>query len=158
MNQRGFIQLAPMMWAAIAACAVIAGLSGAVWVQTMRLDAEKAEFATFKGGVEALGLAAKDAADKKKAADRKRKEDADAENKRLAANLAIALKRLRDERAGSGFVPPAAAGSASPDRATFERAELERAIRSLDSGVQGLVDEGSAATLSLDTAKRWARQ
>ena len=156
-EQRGFIQLSMMAWGAIAAGAVILALSGAVYVQTLRLTASKAEFAEFKGGVEALGRAAEKAALDQAMRDKLFKENADAENARLTVALNARTKQLRDARAGSGFVPAAPAGAASPGTASFDRAELERAVRALDSAVQGLVDEGSKATVDLNTAKAWAQ-
>lgn len=156
MNQRGFIQLSAMMWGAIAAGAVILSLTAAVYVQTVRLTASKAEFAEFKGGVEALGRAAEKAAQDKAMQDKLFKEKVDAENVRLTAALNARTKQLRDARAGGGIVPAAPAGASRPDLAAFDRAELERAVRALDSGVQGLVDEGSQATVELNTAKAWA--
>ena len=49
MTQRGFIALPLMWWGAIAAGAVILGLSIAVKVQTARFDASQQELATERG-------------------------------------------------------------------------------------------------------------
>lgn len=156
-RQRGFIQLPLLGWAAIAAGAAILLLGFALKVQTDRLRAVQAEYGQFKGGVEALGAAAADAAAKKEKDDRERKEKADAENLKTIAALRADVKRLRDARSGSSFVPGPAAGASRPDLACFDRAELESALRRFDQELQGIVDEGSAATVDLNTAKVWAQ-
>ena len=51
MRERGFLLAGPMLYAAIAAGAVIVILSIAVKVQTSRLDTVKLEYATFKAQV-----------------------------------------------------------------------------------------------------------
>lgn len=158
MKQRGFIELPILGWAAIAAGVVIAGLCVSVYIQTLRLGAVKSEFATFRGGVEALGHAAEEAAKAKEAADKKRKEDADAKLAKYVALHADALKRLRDAKSSGSFVPAAPAGSSRPDLACFDRAEYQRADGVFTEGARSLADEGTASTLGLDVAKGWAQQ
>ncbi len=156
MNQRGFIQLAPMMWVSIAAGAVVVGLMGAVYVQTVRLNAEKADFATFKGGVEALGEAAKRKALDQEMADKLNKEKSDAEHAKAVAALTADIARLRARRpAGGGLSAPAPIAS-SPDRTCFDPALFAGALRSLDEGIFGIAAEGSQAVIDLDAAKAWA--
>lgn len=160
MNQRGFIALPMMAWAAIGAAVVIAGLGVALKVQTSRLDAVRAEYAAFRAQVEALGEAAKREAARIEAADKDRKGKADAENaktKRDLAGLYTAYGKLRDSRSGSGILPAAAPGAASPATAAFDRAALDRALSGFDRGVTGLLAEGDAAIADLDTARRWAQ-
>lgn len=158
--QRGFIALPGMAWAAIAAAVVIGGLGIALKVQTSRLEAVRAEYGQFKGGVEALGRAAAVAAKAKEASDNERKGKADAENsktKRDLDGMYAAYRSLRDQRASGSLLPAAAAGSASPDRITFNRAGFDSALSGFDSGVTGLLAEGDRAIADLDTAKKWAR-
>lgn len=155
MNQRGFM-LPMMAWGAIAAGAVILALGVVAKVQTSRLDACKAEFGAFKAQVTAQGELAKKEAERVNLANQKAKEQADAKSKKLLADNADLGKRLRDARASSGYVPPAPAGSRSPDRACFSRTDIERAIQSLDAGIQGLISQGDAAQLRLSTAAEWA--
>lgn len=148
--------LAWIALAAFAAGAVTAG--GAAWtIQGWRLAAVQATFDGFVQTTKALGEAAQKAATALEARDKQRKELADAENDRLILRLRTDIKRLRDARPGGGFVPAAGAGSLRPDLACFDRAELERALRALDLGVQSLVDEGSATAVDIDTARAWAR-
>lgn len=135
---------------------VIACLGLAVKVQTDRLDAVKTEYAEFKAGVKVLGEAAQAAADKKAAEDKAKKEKADAYTKKVVADLNATVERLRDERAGSSLLPPAPAGSRSPEIAAFDRAELDGALSSFVERTANLIAEGSKATLDLDTAKAWA--
>lgn len=123
----------------------------------------KNEFAAFKGGVAALGEKAKADALAKQTADKERKDKADAENKRTADALRADIERLRLERdrANRRLLPAAPSGSKCPEgQACFDRAELEREIRGRMDEVRAelrkLVDEGSAVTIDLDTAKRWA--
>jgi len=154
----GFLTLPLAAYGAILAALVILGLGGWGWFEKSRYDRLKAEYEHFKGGVEALGLAAKKAAADKEAQDKLRKEQADVENKRTTDALLADIKRLRDSRSGRRIVPPAPAASKCPDgQACFDRAQLELALRDYRSAIRGLVDEGSQITIDLDTAKNWAR-
>ena len=87
---------------------------------------------------------------------KKDKEKADENHKRVVARLQFDVKRLRDNPPSS-FLPPAPAGSTSPERASFNRAELDRALRSFEEGIEGLIAEGDDSRIGLDTAKRWAQ-
>ena len=149
--------LSPTLLMYIGVALLVAGLGAAVKGQTSRLDTVRQEYAEFRAEVRAMGEAAQKAADTQKAADKLKKERADAYNKKVVADLNTTVKRLRDERAGSDFLPPTPAGSRSPETAAFNRPLLERAIRDFDKGVQGLVDEGSKAVIDLNTAKDWVK-
>jgi len=133
-----------------AIAAVLIALSAlAAWVvQGYRLDAANARYDLLVGQADA---------DAKIKADKLRKEISDAENKITTDNLCAYIERLRRERSSKSFVPAPASGSASSDRACFDRGELEQAIRAFDSAVSGIVDKGSAATIDLNTAKLWAQ-
>lgn len=164
-NQRGFITLSPLMWGAIGAGVVMAGLLVALKVQTHRLETVKAEYATFKAQVEAIGLAAAAAAKLKEAQDKLAKGVADAEKKRLTTELAVTAKRLRDANASRSSLPTIAPSAASPGRACFDTTELNAALRGLgeglnryDSGVLQLVIEGNQAVIDLDSAKGWGQK
>jgi len=143
-----------LLW--IAAGAFVLGLTtgtgGAWWVQGLRLDAVQAFVATSK----AQGEAAKKLADATAAEDKRKKESSDHEYQTTIASLRADVKRMRDARAGSRFVPAAPAGSRRVDLACFDRAELERTIRDFDSAIQGLVDQGSADAVGLNVARSWA--
>lgn len=145
------------LYAALGALAVVGLLLAGLIIQTKRLEAVQTEYATFAAGVEQVGKLAVAAAEKQKADDKLKKEKADAENATAIAAVRADNARLRAQRASRSYVPTAASGAASPERACFDRALLERALRDLDEGVSGLVDEGSEATVNLDTAKRWAQ-
>lgn len=160
MRSRGFISLPPLAYAAIGCAVVIAGLGIALKVQTSRLETVKAEYAGFLAQTRALGEAAKEAAKKKEAEDKKRKELADADYARARrdlAGLSDAYRSLRDARS-SGFrslsAPPTTAAGTS--RACFDGAELQRTLERLDAGGAGIAEEGDAARIGLDAAKRWA--
>lgn len=118
---------------------------------------EHDKFVAFKAQVKVLGEAAQKAAIKQVAADKVKKENADHENQITIAGLRTDVKRMRDSRASSHYVPSTTSSTQRPDLACFDRAELESAIRIFDLGVQGLVDKGSEATINLNTAKAWAK-
>ncbi len=149
---------AVLLW--IAAGAFLFGLlsgGGVAWkVQGWRLASVQAQYDGFKSTVAAEGEAAKRAADKQILEDKRKKENADHEYEITIAGLNDRVKRLRDARSGSGTVPAAPAGSVRTDLACFDRAELERTLRNLDEGIQRIVDEGSAETVALNVARRWA--
>lgn len=156
MNQHGFITLPLMAWGAIGAGVIILGLGIGVKVQTSRLESCKQEFSIFRAQVKVLG----DEAAAKAKAEQERQEnilkETEAKSAKLKSDLAIVNKRLRDERARRSQVPAAPAGSSRPDLACFDRTELESALRHLDAGVSGLVDEGSENTLRLKLSVDWA--
>ena len=158
MNQRGFIQLPLMAWGAIGAGAIILVLGVSLKIQSARLESCKAEYAAFVATTEALGKAAEKAAKDKEAKDKANKEKADAEQKRLTADLATAVKRLRDARSRGGGLSSPAPVAASPDRTCFDPALLSGALRRLDEGLLGILESGSQAVIDLDTAKSWAQQ
>jgi len=136
---------------------IVAGvLALGVAVQTKRVESCKSEAAAFASLVEANGKAAEAKARAQEASDKAKKEKSDADYKRLATERNTLAKRLRDQRASSGILPAAPAGSASPSRACFDRTELERALQRLDAGVSGLVAEGDALGLRLKLAREWA--
>ncbi|MBT9176719.1 MAG: hypothetical protein DDT20_01041 [Firmicutes bacterium] len=152
------IQLTLMAKAALGAGAISLALLGAVWLQSARLKSVKIEYAAFKTQVKNAGEAAAKESARATAANLKAKERADAENLRTSNALRADIKRLRDARTGSGFLPPAPAGATSPDGITLKRAELESALRRFDEGVARLLEEGDRARIDLDTARRWAQQ
>ena len=143
-----------LLWLVIAAFVIGLGSGGSAawWVQGLRLDAVQAFVATTK----AQGETAKKLADATAAEDKRKKESSDHEYQTTIASLRADVKRMRDARAGSRFVPAAPAGSRRVDLACFDRAELERTIRDFDSAIQGLVDQGSADAVGLNVARSWA--
>ncbi len=141
----------------LGAAAVIVLLGIALKVEALRLEALRAEYEAFKAQVKAVGEEQETKSRAQAESDKKRMEAADAENAAALATLAGTIKRLRDDHPRGGILPAAPAGSGRPDVAAFERAELERALGRYREAVRGLADEGTAATLNLDTAKRWAQ-
>ena len=136
--------------------AIIAvAIFGFGWLQGAHHEQLKA--AKFEAATVALGEAAKQRNAQIAAADKLRKENADAENNRTITDLRADVKRLRDNRARGSYVPAAPAGSRSTEIACFDRANLERAIQQLDAGVSELFAEGDEGTVNLNTAKRWAQ-
>ena len=141
---------------------LLGGVWGHGWIkgsghEKVRYNALQAEYVTFKAEVAAEGKQAQERAAAQALSDKKRKETADESHKQTVAALDIAVRGLRSARVGASFVPSAGACPGSPARAGFDRAELERTLREFDTGVQGLVDEGSRAVIGLDNAKVWAQ-
>lgn len=143
--------------------AIVASIFGAgVYVEHSRmqkkLDAEKAAFNQFKGGVAALGheAAARNALIALN--DLKRKERADEENARRTAALAATVRGLRADadRTRGGFVSALAAAARRADKAEEFGAKFERAYRVLVQEIRAVGDDGDAAVVDLDSSKDWA--
>lgn len=81
------------------------------------------------------------------------KERSDENYARNLARLAADVKRLRHAR--TSLLPAPSPSSTSPDRACFDRGELDAALRRYRDGVIGLVEEGAKAVEGLDEAKAW---
>ena len=170
MTERGFIALPIMGWAAIAAGAVILGLSVAVKVQTSRLDSEKAAFSAFRAQVEAEGAAAAKEVTRVNLANQKAKEVSDGEYAKVKGDLAssyAAYRKLRNANSGSRTVPPAAKVTGSTDRTCYRSAEVTRAVGDFEAGISGafgiletgipqITEQGDSARLRLSTAVEWA--
>lgn len=124
------------------------------------LAAEKQAFVSFRAQVKVIGDAAQKKADATKAADEKRRKDADDENSAAVARLNADLAKLRanPNRSRGGSVPAAPSGSKCPPEQTcFDRAEYQRAVGDFDSGARRLADEGSAVVVDMNTSLKWAR-
>ena len=134
---------------------IAAAVFGFGWLQGAHREQLKA--AKFEAATMALGEAARQRTEHIAAADKLRKEHADAENNRTITSLRADVKRLRDERARGNYVPAAPAGSRSPEIACFDRVELERAIQQLDARVSTMVARCDEGTVNLNTAKRWTQ-
>jgi hypothetical protein len=118
------------------------------------------EFGEFKGKVAALGEKAKADALAQQAADKKRKEDADAQNARTHADDQRTIASLRNERdrARGRLLPSTGPIASGADVTCFDRPIVERAYGELVTALRGLADEGAAAVIDLNTAKRWAQK
>ena len=149
---------AALLWLLLVA--FVAGLtSGAapVWyVQGLRLDALQSKYDGFVSTTKAQGEAAKKEAEAKAKADRQLKESSDREYQTTIASLRADVKRMRDDRARASFVPAAPANSRSPGLACFDRVDLDGALRRLDAGISGLIEEGDAGAVGLNAGRRWA--
>lgn len=149
---------AALLWLLL--IAFVAGLaSGAApawYVQGLRLDALQSKHDGFVATTKAQGEAAKKEADAKAKADRQLKESSDREYQTAIAGLRADVERMRNARARAGYVPAAPAGSRSPGLACFDRADLEGALRRLDAGISGLIEEGDASAVGLNAGRRWA--
>jgi len=164
--QRGFIM--PLMgYGFIAAGVVILALGIAVKIQSARLDSVqenlarvKGEYASFQIEVKRIGEAAEAKRKDVEAKDKQAKEKADESLKNSQSQLAAARNELRNTRtrAGGGLVPQAAAGAQRPDRAVFDRAELDRALSRFEEDLEGLIGEGAEAVIKLNAARKWNQE
>ena len=146
----------PWALAALFALGLTSGAGGAWWVQGLRLDVVQAEYDGFVATTKAQGEAAKKLADAKAAEDKRKKESSDHDYQTTIAGLNADIKRMRDDRARSRFVPAAPAGSRRVDLACFDRAELERTLQQFDEAVTGLIAEGDADAVGLNVGRSWA--
>jgi hypothetical protein len=156
-RQRGFIQLSLMGYVVLGLGTVVLILGTLLKIQTARLDSVKAEYFSF---VEKTKLAGEEQERKTKetiARNLKEKERSDAENKRLRTANAALSRSLRESRSSRQYLPAPSPSAKRPDAATFDRAELERAIQLLDERVSGLIEQGDQARIDLDTARTWAQ-
>ena len=131
------------------------GGSGAWWLQGLRLDSLQGKFDTFVSETKAAGVKAE--ADKKlqEAADRRAKEDADEQRKKLIADNLSLGKQLQHKRTSRGILPQTSPVSSHPERICFKRPELDAAIRRLDDGVQSLITKGDDFRIGLNVGRLW---
>lgn len=120
-------------------------------------ESVQARFDVFVAKTEALGAEAQRRADQQKADDKLAKEKADADNLKTVAALNGAIVGLRNARPAGNLVPAAPAGSRRPDLICFDRQAYQSAYGGLVKELRGIADEGTAATVNLDTAKLWAQ-
>jgi hypothetical protein len=147
-----------LLWLALGSFALglASGAGGAWTVQGWRLDAAQAKFDGFVTTTKAQGEAAEKLAKAKADEDKRKKESSDHEYQTTIAGLNADIKRMRDDRARSRFVPAAPAGSRSVGLACFDRADLERTLQQFDEAVTGLIAEGDADAVGLNVARSWA--
>ena len=120
-------------------------------------ESEKSKYDLFVAKVTADGEQAEAKAVAKEDANKLAKENADHENQVAISNLNATIGKLRAQHSGGSFLPPAASGSLRPDLACFDRTAYLAAFGEFVTEARGLVDEGAAATVDLDTAKLWAQ-
>ena len=154
-QKRGFFDMGMLPWALLA-ISVFVG-TALVAIQTDRLDKTRAAFATYRGGVEALGRAAEVAAAKQILSDIKAKERADEEIKIGRTRARADAERVRDAIAGSSLVPATAPAACSPAGSPFLWTDVDAAIRAFAADVAEQVAEGTDAVLILDALKRKAQ-
>ena len=161
----GFLSLIPArVWEYIAILIALAAFGGYMFWRggegpRAELATVKAQYAAFQSQVKVLGDNAQKAADAEKAKDLANKENADHENAVTAAANASVIAKLRHDlatRSGGNYLPPAPSGSNRPDLACYDRTALELAVRDFVTDIRGQVDQGTAATIDLNTARMWA--
>lgn len=121
-------------------------------------DKAIADHKAYVATVTAQGVAAKKLADMQAQNAKRIKENSDHAYQTAIARLNSDVRRLRDDRSRTSYVPAAPAGSGRADLACFDRAELERALQHLDAGLSGLIAEGDADAVGLSAVRDWANQ
>lgn len=107
------------------------------------------EFDQFKSAVTLAGQKAKqDALDKEKENDSKLRS---AYSQR---DVALGKLQVASTAPRSGFVPGDPAGAAGGDKVCYNRTALDGALRALDQGVSGLVNQGDRAVIDALTLLR----
>mgnify|MGYP000867998209 CR=1 FL=1 len=148
------LSLIPFPYRILALCGLAIALFGYGWVKgaahgEARLEAFKQAAAVEAGRAQAL-------ADARTLADKQRKEASDASYQKALALAGADIQRMRDAARADTYVVPASAPAAgSPDRACFNRAELDAAIRGFAEEAAVLVSKGATARLKLDEAIKW---
>ena len=140
----------------IAGVALIAALIGG-YVKSHG-DGVKQGEAQVQTKWDAANRAAEAQARAKEAADKLKKDTADAENKAAVATLNATVAKLRRDADArrAAFLPSSATAPGNPDTACFDRPLYLGAYGSLTEGLRRLSDEGSQAVTDLNTAKAWA--
>ena len=153
---KGFINLQICGYIALGMGVAMLALGAYAKIQTSRLDAVKAEFATYKIEVKVLAEEAERKAKAEEAQDKLRKEKSDAETKTAIAGFRATIKRLRDADTNSRFVSAAPAGSTSPQIACYGRERLNAEVRGFVEEATDVLAELGTAAVELNTAKEWA--
>ena len=156
--------LAPYLAAIKAALAVLftialigGGAYGMHKWDASRYDKLQAAYTAFVAQTKVAGEQRNKLTDQTNAANQLLKEQDDADNAKVIAGFTHTIAGLRNKRPSSSFVPDAPAGSSRPDLICFDRALYIGADGEFTAEARGLADEGSKATINLDTAKHWAQ-
>lgn len=149
-KQKGFAFLSFLLanWQLIALGLLIATAYGFY----LHCQSVKERFDTFKAEVKVKGEEQERKTKEDIARNQKEKERADEVYKRNLARLERDVKRLRDS-SNRSVVPPAPAEARDPSRATFDRAELDRALREFIGETAAIAGEGAKAVEGLDSLK-----
>lgn len=134
-----------------AACLIVGYVAGC--------EGERQRGAEFKGGVEALGRAAQESADRIAAKNIKSKKDTQNENAgalRTLADMYADADRKLHERPSGGYVPSTGGSPGRPEgEVCFDQAELDRriddSVRRLQSRTQAILRKGDEALID-----RWS--
>lgn len=139
-------------WAIIGLAVALLIAMGTAHYYRSEYKVAEAQYEGFVDKTDALGEAAKLA--------KKTKEDDDA--KKIATAVGerdAALIKLRDaQRPRGGFVPGATGAAPDSRKICYDRAALDAALRTLDTGVSQLVGQGDLAVIdALTLLKAWPK-
>lgn len=144
-------------WRTVFVLAAFACLGAYGLLMRSERDHARSEYATFKAQVATAAEVAAELALKKTVQDEQRKEAADADHEKTVAALNARIASLRARHPVGSAVPPAPAGSSHPELSCFDRGAFERAYGELVTEIRAGADEGTAATIDLNTAKDWVK-
>ncbi len=151
----GFLSLIPLPYRLLALCGLAIALFAFGWVKGAAHGERRLEAFQQAQAIEAAkAQALADATDKR---NQERKESADASYRKALLAASGDLDRMRKSVAGPYVMPSASPDTGNPERACFDRAELDAAIQRFAQGVSGLVEQGETLRLKLDTAIEWAK-
>lgn len=138
---------------------LVACLSGALWIQTARLDVVTADYAAFAAKIEVEGkLAIKDKEIKENEFSRL-KALADSDNLARRADIISLVKRLHDAEGSSSSILPKdtrETGDTSQLFLCFDRDKLDRAQSESEVEAEAIAIRGAEALVDLQTAHKWS--
>lgn len=131
------------------------GGSAIYFYKTEEINKIKLEHSKFVLDVEQKGLIAQKIAESKIDLYKKSKERADENYKYTISDLNKHIKRLRESRSSSRFLPATTNATGNLNEACFNRENLERSLQRFDDGVTKLITEGDEAIIKLKIASDW---
>lgn len=145
------------IWVAVIAfgVGVTSGAATVFHFENVRLNAMKQKYDQFVASTQAAGELAKKQAEAKAKSDLNLKESSDREYEAVIARLHANIKRMRNSRPTSSFVPTSTSGTRNPKVVCFDRTDLELSLQHLDAGVSRLIEKGDESSAGLNVARHW---
>lgn len=136
---------------------ILVGIVGGAFFYGLHLGNSRLE--SFRTAVAAVGEAQEKITAARIKRDKRLKQEIDREHTKrvtaLSARIVTLVGELRNNASGS--VLPAPAPGAEGTDITFDRPQLDRALRNFTAGVAEIVGDGAKAVEDLNAAKGWIR-
>lgn len=135
---------------------IIAGLLAALLIAGITISYDKTRMSIMSAQLDNVKLAAEEAERKTKLIEKRAEQErseADEQYQSEITTLNVELKRMRDSN--TSILPAAPKASRNPDQASFQRAELDRAIQEYRTEIQRLVGQGAACEVEIRTLQNW---